>query len=210
MLMNYTAKKGFTLVELLIVIAIVAILATATIVVLNPAELLAQARDAQRIADLGNLRTALGLYVISVPPGATHNMCVGGTVAGGGCHAGGVCTAGTTAIISPFAADAPCGAVENTVPAARAINGTGWIDVDFMLVPGGTPIASLPLDPINVAPHFYAYRADNLAKTFKLGTRLESARYRGMMTTDGGTENTCGTTWVDTTCFYEVGTNLAL
>jgi prepilin-type N-terminal cleavage/methylation domain-containing protein len=41
--------KGFTLIELLIVIAILAILATAVVLVLNPAQILAQARDAQRI-----------------------------------------------------------------------------------------------------------------------------------------------------------------
>ncbi|MDD4931154.1 MAG: prepilin-type N-terminal cleavage/methylation domain-containing protein, partial [Candidatus Colwellbacteria bacterium] len=44
--------KSFTLVELLIVIAILAVLAAAVVVVLNPAELLAQARDSQRSTDL--------------------------------------------------------------------------------------------------------------------------------------------------------------
>lgn len=38
-------RKGFTLIELLIVIGILAVLATAVIMVLNPAELLKQARD---------------------------------------------------------------------------------------------------------------------------------------------------------------------
>ncbi|MDD4819148.1 MAG: prepilin-type N-terminal cleavage/methylation domain-containing protein, partial [Candidatus Colwellbacteria bacterium] len=37
-------KTAFTLVELLIVIAILAVLAAAVVIVLNPAELLAQAR----------------------------------------------------------------------------------------------------------------------------------------------------------------------
>ena len=59
-------KKGFTLLELLIVIAILAILATATILVLNPAELLKQARDSQRVTDIANLNSALSLYVTAV------------------------------------------------------------------------------------------------------------------------------------------------
>lgn len=210
MLMNYTAKKGFTLVELLIVIAIVAILATATIVVLNPAELLAQARDAQRIADFGNLRTALGLFVISVAP-VDLNMCfAGGTdgcAVGGICSCAGGCTAaGTTSPFGPATPATPCGAVS----VVRAVDGTGWVDVRLTAIPGGTPIVSLPLDPINNATYFYAYRAENVNRTFKLGTRLESIRHRTMMTVDGGTFNACPTTWAEATCFYEVGTNLAL
>ena len=45
-------KKGFTLIELLIVIAIIAILAVVVVLVLNPAELLRQSRDSQRLSDI--------------------------------------------------------------------------------------------------------------------------------------------------------------
>src|SRR5690349_16335843 len=61
--MNSTLKKGFTLVELLIVIGILAVLATTAVVILNPAQLLAQARDSQRLSDLASLQSALALYV---------------------------------------------------------------------------------------------------------------------------------------------------
>ena len=56
-------KKGFTLIELVIVIGILAILATVVILVLNPAQLLAQARDSQRISDLGSVKSAIALYL---------------------------------------------------------------------------------------------------------------------------------------------------
>ena len=56
-------KKGFTLIELLIVIGILAILATVVVLVLNPAQLLAQARDSQRMSDLGSLKNAIALYL---------------------------------------------------------------------------------------------------------------------------------------------------
>ena len=56
-------KKGFTLIELLIVIAILAILATTVVLVLNPAQILAQARDAQRISDLSSIKSAIALYL---------------------------------------------------------------------------------------------------------------------------------------------------
>ena len=42
------SRKGFTLLELLIVIAIIAILSVVLVIVLNPAETLRKSRDAQR------------------------------------------------------------------------------------------------------------------------------------------------------------------
>lgn len=196
--MSNISKKGFTLVELLIVIAIVAILATATIVVLNPAELLAQARDAQRIADLDNIRTALGLYVISV---TGSNLCAN---ANAGCAAGGICMIDPLVGNGPFSTQT-CGSIST----ARTVAGVGWVDVNLTRIPGGSPLAILPIDPTHTTAYFYAYKADNIAKTFKVAGRLESLRYRGMMTADGGTRNTCST-HLENTCFYEIGTNLAL
>jgi len=61
-----TTKKGFTLLELLIVIAILAILASAAVVVLNPAELLRRARDSGRITNIANIRNAINLYLTTV------------------------------------------------------------------------------------------------------------------------------------------------
>ncbi len=55
-----TTKSGFTLVELLVAIAIIGILAIIIIVNLNNAR--TRARDARRIADLDSLRTALEMY----------------------------------------------------------------------------------------------------------------------------------------------------
>src|SRR3989344_5819311 len=60
-----TNIKGFTLVELLIVIGILAVLSAIVVFILNPAQLLAQARDSQRISDLNNLRASLSFYIIS-------------------------------------------------------------------------------------------------------------------------------------------------
>ena len=53
-------KKGFTLVELLVVIAIIAILSTLSVVALNSAR--AKARDARRLSDIKQIRTALDMY----------------------------------------------------------------------------------------------------------------------------------------------------
>ena len=55
-----TAQKGFTLVELLVVISIIGILATLLLLQLNVAR--AKARDTKRVGDINQLRTALELY----------------------------------------------------------------------------------------------------------------------------------------------------
>jgi general secretion pathway protein G len=53
-------KKGFTLVELLVVVAIIGILAAISVVSLNTAR--ARARDSRRVADVRQIQTALELY----------------------------------------------------------------------------------------------------------------------------------------------------
>ena len=53
-------KRGFTLVELLVVIAIIALLSTLSVVALNSAR--TKARDARRLSDIRQIRTALDMY----------------------------------------------------------------------------------------------------------------------------------------------------
>ena len=56
--------KGFTLIELLIVIAIIAILVSVVFVALNPLELFAESRNAQRWVKTSELLTAIHVYTI--------------------------------------------------------------------------------------------------------------------------------------------------
>ena len=175
---NQYQKKGFTLVELLIVIGILAVLATTTVLVLNPAELFRQARDTKRINDLGALKSAVSLYLstVSSPDMDGPGSCATnywGSIAG--------------------ATENFTGIPAQNANVSTAIDGTGWLPIDFTDIPGGSPLSSLPTDPLNpdTAAQAYTYRCDNTAKTFELNGNMESTRYAqagsdDVESTDGG------------------------
>lgn len=161
------SQDGFTLLELLIVIAIIAILSIALVFMLNPAETLKKARDAQRISDLKSVKTALGIMLTaSSTPSLDNfgtNICLTSTDGAGtntvstaakiSYSAPVVCTA-TPATIGTDAGgtfSAVSGAWCQSVTAANAgkVDGTGWIPVNLKALTGGTPIASFPVDPVN-------------------------------------------------------------
>ena len=192
-------KKGFTLIELLIVIAILAILATTVVVVLNPAQILAQARDAQRISDLSSVKSAIALYLAT----ATGTPVVSATS---------TCTITGCNNPGPFTT-AP------TVNVSTAVTGTGWVGVDLRGTSGGSSLSALPTDPTNSLVYYYGYKGSATALTFKLAGRLESAKYGPMMGdpagigSDGGIRQTCPQyppVVADTSCYYEIGTDVAL
>ena len=178
-------KKGFTLIELLIVIAILAILAVTVFLVLNPAQLLAEARDVQRLSDLNSVKSAIALYLTtSSSPAVGEN---GRMTASGTCGFGSACTYLSTS----------------------TVDGTGWVNIDLTGTSGGSSLAALPIDPTNSTTYFYAYDGENTNKTFELNARLESTKYRGQMSTDGGDDSTCST-YTEAACWYEVGTDPGL
>ena len=56
------SSKGFTLIELLVVIAILGVLAAALLIILNPGQRVASARNARVKADIANVGTAAGIF----------------------------------------------------------------------------------------------------------------------------------------------------
>jgi type IV pilus assembly protein PilA len=68
-------KKGFTLLEVLLVIAIIAVLAAIVIVAINPGKQMGEARNAQRRSDVGTILNAVYQYSIDnngqIPAGIT-------------------------------------------------------------------------------------------------------------------------------------------
>jgi len=179
-------KKGFTLLELLIVIGILAILSTTMILVINPAEMLKKARDSQRISDLSTLKTAIAYYITN-----TASPSIGST----------------SVTYSDVASVACFGTATGTH--TFVTDGTGWVPINFDGIPGGSPIGSLPRDPnpeASTGNHYYAYGVASATNyTFKLVTNMESAYYSSSGTGDAET-NDGGTN----ASLLEVGTGMAL
>lgn len=160
-------------------------------------ETLAEERDGQRISDLDTVRTAINIYLSQTQ--GTPNIDLQKSP-------GGICSSKPGSGQTPFAGG-NCRVVTST-----AMDGTGWVDINFNNLPGGSPMSKLPLDPVNNGIYFYSYKGINTSGTpnytFKLVTRLESTKFRTKMI-DTSTGKSC-ITYTEPTCWYEVGTNINL
>jgi type IV pilus assembly protein PilA len=115
-------NKGFTLIEILVVIGIIAILATIVIIAINPARQFAQSRNTQRTANITSILNAIGQNIADNKGIFTCGDSIPDT---------------TSAVTHPMTA----------IPTAAeriASSGTDTVDLGC-LVP--TYISSLPFDP---------------------------------------------------------------
>jgi prepilin-type N-terminal cleavage/methylation domain-containing protein len=197
-------RNGFTLIELLVVIAVIAILTVVVLLTLNPAELLRQSRDSNRLSDLDTMVHALGLYTTDQSTASAFSLGSSNVIyisipdstatstAGDQCQGLGLPTL-------PVAYSYHCASPTNY----RNVDGTGWIPVNFKAISSGAPLGNLPADPTDQSSSRLYYSYAVAGTQFELTAGLEAAKYKlggsnDAVSSDGGIKATV----------VEKGTNL--
>ena len=182
--------RGFTLVELLILIALIATLSVVVLLILNPAEQFKAARDSRRLSDLNTVNRAL-----SIVEAVTQHPSPGSS---------------SIVYVSLPDSDSLCGSyvlpslqigwMYHCSPSStyHAADGSGWIPGNFSAT-ANQALATLPVDPVNMATGslYYTYVRGG---SWELSATMESNKYKNLTTSDNGDDSTV----------FEAGTDLSL
>lgn len=215
--MQQQEKKGFTLLELLVVITILAILMVIVVIFINPVETLRQGRDAQRLSDLRTMKTAISLFLNKTGNtlgGSSACISSGPAVNGAATalkvHASLPCTGTGGTCTAPYPiSNANANYAFTTGDRYQLNDGTGWVNLDFTSLTQGPVISNLPIDPVNTAAGALYYRyVCKTDDTYEMDGNMESTQYTDKETKDGGDSNTDTST--TESARYEIGTSLRL
>ncbi|OHA47380.1 MAG: hypothetical protein A3A80_04125 [Candidatus Terrybacteria bacterium RIFCSPLOWO2_01_FULL_44_24] len=207
MIFSNAKVNGFTLLELLIVVSILTILAVIVVVVINPSQILAESRDAQRISDSAAIKTAVPTYLLANSTtadldGPNHTTSCSGEAT----QKVFVSVPSDNGETAPN--DLPVGWSYSQVTSANLgkVDGAGWLPINFNSGQA-SPLSNLPIDPTNTfaTGQYYMYTCSRGAGTYELDIKMSSAKYGqngslDKMTNDGG----------DNVGRYETGTSLTI
>ena len=157
------------------------------LIALSPKKLLTEARDSQRISNLSSLDSLIDLYLINAAEAEPLPE---------------ECDKYYWATI-PGAKNYFSNSLKQAPQTSSMIDGTGWLPINFNLIPDGSPLLTLPIDPINNSDHFYAFSCNRNTTTFKLVADMESDSY-----SKNGVNDVEGKDGGDNPDIYEIGTGL--
>ncbi|MCS7200576.1 MAG: prepilin-type N-terminal cleavage/methylation domain-containing protein [Patescibacteria group bacterium] len=199
--------RGFTVIEILITIAIIGLIAGILIQTFKPVVHYQKARDTKRLADLNMLESAIRSYILM-----TSTPSLGPTTTG-------YEESMPTIFISiPFDKEDirsltySEGSKNFKIRQASSTtylrnDGQGWLPINFRVL-NYPPLFSLPADPLNVyarGKFFYSYVFRRSNSTFEINAKLESPFYK-----QGGNDDRTSTDNGNNTSTYEVGTDKSL
>ncbi len=145
----FGSRQSFTLVELMIVIAILAILSAIVIFTLNPARLFDNFRDTKRVTDITSIHRAINFmetWNTSMSYGTSTNVYISLPDASPTCSA-------YTLPTLPAGYSYACSSLANH----QKTDGTGWIPINFTVSDSNRYLSNLPVDPVNNITFFYTY-----------------------------------------------------
>ncbi len=160
-------NKSFTLIELIVVLAIISILVTILIATIKPTEIFKKSRDSKRIADLKNIEKTIDLLYSTYPNFNELNYASTNIVY--------ISLKDTSATCANWINDLsslPSGYEYRCSANPQNIDGTGWIPIPFNSF-DIINIANLPIDPINKPPYYYTFVVGG---SYALYTMLEDPK----------------------------------
>jgi prepilin-type N-terminal cleavage/methylation domain-containing protein len=178
-----TKGSGFTLIELLVVIAILAVLAVVVVLTLNPAGLLQESRDANRLQDMATLNSAIGYSLADNSGeslGSANTVYVSVPDPTATTTAGSDCTALGLPSLSGSGATYHCAASSTW----RKTDGTGWVPVNLSANTFGSSLSQLPIDPINATGTGLYYTYATNGSQLEVTSIFESQKYKTQYATN--------------------------
>lgn len=151
-------NKGFTGIELIVMLGLLAVVSAGTWLILNPLELKRRMNDSIRIADMGILQQAI------------TNSLNESTISG-------------KLVLCPNGQPSCKGSTLDSDSNKLKSDGTGWIKADLS-AQKSINLPTLPIDPLNEGNYNYSFSSDG--KGWELSTVLESNYYKQKMISDGG------------------------
>jgi len=145
---------------------------------LNPAELLRQSRDSNRVSDMATLTSAINLYTMDQSGASGFSLGSSSvvyisipdpnaTITGSNCSSLSLPTL-------PSTYSYHCAASSTY----RNIDGTGWIPVNLTNLSSGSPLSNLSVDPTNTSSSHLYYTYTTNGSQFEVTSAMESAKYK--------------------------------